>query len=205
MKNTNLVSKALLLLAIPALFSCEGKDTDVNNPVNDNEAELITVLNMTFINQTTQDTTTAVFSDSDGPGGNPPIITPIILHYSGDDVVYKAEIEVLDTSNPNDIDNITLEIEEEADAHQFFYIPNTEAAQIVDISYDPQAETDSNANPIGISTLWNVSGISSDGESVTIILRHQPNKNAAGVTDGDVTNAGGETDIEVTFQLQVQP
>ncbi|HBK71516.1 MAG TPA: type 1 periplasmic binding fold superfamily protein, partial [Flavobacteriaceae bacterium] len=36
------------------------------------------------------------------------------------------------------------------------------------------------------------------------ILRHEPNKSASGVSDGDITNAGGETDIEVIFNITVQ-
>jgi len=36
-----------------------------------------------------------------------------------------------------------------------------------------------------------------------ITLRHEPNKTAAGVQNGDITNAGGETDIEVTFTFEV--
>jgi len=40
--------------------------------------------------------------------------------------------------------------------------------------------------------------------TITVILRHEPDKGASGVNDGDITNAGGETDIEVTFDVTVQ-
>ena len=40
--------------------------------------------------------------------------------------------------------------------------------------------------------------------NITIILRHEPVKDAEGVSDGDITNAGGETDISVTFPVVVQ-
>ena len=36
------------------------------------------------------------------------------------------------------------------------------------------------------------------------LLRHKPNKSGNGVQSGDITNAGGETDIVVTFELDVQ-
>ena len=39
--------------------------------------------------------------------------------------------------------------------------------------------------------------------TMTVILRHEPNKAGAGVSDGDITNAGGETDIEVTFPFHL--
>ena len=74
----------------------------------------------------------------------------------------------------------------------------------MNISYNPQVETDSEGNPIGLSTIWNLSGVSTTSETVTIVLHHEPNKNAAGVSGGDIEK-GGETDIEVTFQLEVQP
>ena len=36
-----------------------------------------------------------------------------------------------------------------------------------------------------------------------MILKHEPNKSAAGVAGGDVTNAGGETDAEMEFPITV--
>jgi len=39
---------------------------------------------------------------------------------------------------------------------------------------------------------------------VTITLRHEPAKDATGVSDGDITNAGGETDISVNFPVEIQ-
>ena len=41
-------------------------------------------------------------------------------------------------------------------------------------------------------------------ESYTITLRHEPAKTATGVSGGDITNAGGETDIEVVFDVTVE-
>ena len=48
-----------------------------------------------------------------------------------------------------------------------------------------------------------VSGQESSG-TITFTLRHEPNKNAAGVSDGDISNADGETDIEATFDVSIQ-
>ena len=39
--------------------------------------------------------------------------------------------------------------------------------------------------------------------TITVILRHEPDKDASGVSNGDITNAGGETDIEVVFNVEV--
>lgn len=204
MKSSNYISKAFIFLAIPFLFACEGNDDDPHHDHNHDEGELITLLGITLINPATNDSTYAVFSDPDGPGGNAPTITPINLKFTGQNDQYLAYVEVLDTSNPNDIEDITEEIIEEADSHQFFYIPDTEAAGVVNVSYDAGAATDSNGNPIGIHTVWDVSGLTSQGE-ITIVLRHSPNKGGAGVSNGDIANAGGDTDIEVTFPLIIQP
>jgi hypothetical protein len=48
-----------------------------------------------------------------------------------------------------------------------------------------------------------ISGAASTG-TLGVILRHQLDKNAAGVADGDITNAGGDTDIEVVFPVTIQ-
>ncbi len=61
---------------------------------------------------------------------------------------------------------------------------------------------DVNGNPIGISTIVTTNGASTG--TITVTLRHEPNKDASGVSTGDITNAGGETDIEVIFNVEVQ-
>lgn len=93
-------------------------------------------------------------------------------------------------------DNITEEIIEEAEDHQFFF--QGDNAQAI-ISYD---DSDNNGNPIGVIT--NVQTNASSHGMLTITLRHEPNKNADGVANGDITNAGGETDIEVMFHFHVK-
>ena len=40
--------------------------------------------------------------------------------------------------------------------------------------------------------------------NLTITLRHEPSKNAVGVSDGDITNAGGETDVQAVFPIVIQ-
>ena len=67
---------------------------------------------------------------------------------------------------------------------------------------DPYMDMDGNGNPIGLTTT--VTTASAGSGAITITLRHEPDKTAAGVAGGDISNAGGETDIEVTFQVNVQ-
>jgi hypothetical protein len=40
--------------------------------------------------------------------------------------------------------------------------------------------------------------------TVVVILRHEPLKSAAGVATGSITNAGGATDAQVTYPVQVK-
>lgn len=42
------------------------------------------------------------------------------------------------------------------------------------------------------------------GGDLKIVLLHEPNKDAEGVSAGDITNAGGDTDVEVTFALGLE-
>ncbi|MEZ7887763.1 MAG: type 1 periplasmic binding fold superfamily protein, partial [Flavobacteriales bacterium] len=61
---------------------------------------------------------------------------------------------------------------------------------------------DEEGNPIGLSTVLTTGEMGSG--TITVTLRHEPNKDAAGVSSGDIANAGGETDIEVTFNVEIQ-
>ena len=63
-------------------------------------------------------------------------------------------------------------------------------------------DEDSNENPIGIATSVET-GAASNG-TLTIVLRHEPIKAAENVATGDITNAGGETDIEVQFDIVIE-
>ena len=63
-------------------------------------------------------------------------------------------------------------------------------------------DMDDDGNPLGVSFTL-TTGDASTG-NLTIVLRHLLDKNAAGVSDGDITNAGGDTDIEVTFPVVIQ-
>ena len=67
---------------------------------------------------------------------------------------------------------------------------------------EPEDISDADGNPIGLATTV-TTGAASTGE-FTVILRHEPMKDAQGVKDGDITNAGGETDIEVNFPVEIQ-
>ena len=90
----------------------------------------------------------------------------------------------------------TIEIAEEDDEHQFFFSASS-ALNLV-VAY---ADQDGNGQPLGLLSTITAGGASNG--TLTITLRHEPNKSAAGVSDGDISNAGGETDIEVLFPITI--
>ncbi|MGV3636955.1 MAG: type 1 periplasmic binding fold superfamily protein [Flavobacteriales bacterium] len=107
----------------------------------------------------------------------------------------QADIIVLDASTTPP-DTVSNEILAEGDEHQFFF-----RATGVDITF-AYSDTDANGRPIGLVSAWQT-GSAGVGE-VEVILRHEPVKDASGVSTGDITNAGGSTDIEVTFPAVLQ-
>jgi hypothetical protein len=130
-----------------------------------------------------------VFTDLDGDGGNAPVILADTLSA---DSIYDLNIEVLNES-VSPAEDITAEILAEGVDHQFFFQVN--GADLV-ISY---GDADTNGDPIGLLSAC-FAGMPGNG-SLKVTLRHMPDKTAAGVAVGDITNAGGDTDIEVTFPL----
>jgi hypothetical protein len=186
--------KNLLMIAAfgALLMACKKDETSSPTPTPTNEEELITTLILTF---TDQETPTEVFelrfTDLDGDGGNAPVII-------GDTIpanrAFNMTVRVLNESGST-TEEITNEIASEGPAHQFFFQP---VGTTLLVAY---ADADANGQPIGLT---NLATTAAPGEgTMTVTLRHEPNKTAAGVINGDITNAGGETDIEVTFPVIV--
>lgn len=177
------------VLMLVFLTSCD-KDPE---PVN--QEELITTLEYTLTPRGGGDVVKLSFKDLDGDGGNAPVITSGVLK-SGK--VYNGTVNLLNES-VTPVDVITKEIEEEAKEHQFFYEVATSLPSVLTIAYD---DKDANNNPIGIKSIVTATG--TGAATIKITLRHEPNKTASGVAAGNITNAGGETDIEVSFNVSLE-
>ena len=108
---------------------------------------------------------------------------------------YSGSLDLLNEAE-TPAESITAEVAEEDDEHQFFFASTLDG---LSVAYTDQ---DDNGNPLGLQTTL-TTGEAGSGE-LTIILRHEPDKSAAGVADGNIENAGGETDIEVSFPINVQ-
>lgn len=176
----------IILLSMGLFAACE--DKDVTPP---NEEELITTLEVRLIPPGGPSVTLS-FRDLDGDGGDPPVIEADTLAAG---VVYAGSVTLTNESITPEVD-VTEEVAEEGEEHQFFYsLEGVDAT----LSYTDQ---DADGNPVGI-TFSLVTGAAGAG-TMTVILRHLPDKFAAGVSQGDIANAGGETDIEVTFPVIVR-
>ncbi|MEN8804190.1 MAG: hypothetical protein ACN4EF_06660 [Wenyingzhuangia sp.] len=103
--------------------------------------------------------------------------------------------ELHDDDGHEDHEDLDLDAEilNESTEHQLFF----SSVKGLKISY---SDVDSNGSPIGLETTF-VTDDSFEGGELTITLRHEPIKNALGVASGNITNAGGETDVEITFSL----
>ncbi len=166
------------------------------DPVIENEEELITDVELQLIPNGSFETVTCRFSDADGDGGNTPVIVTSGTLKAG--VVYDGFI-TLKNSIANPKQDITQEILDEAEDHQLFYVLSPSLSGALSVSYSDQ---DLLNYPIGLKTIFRPSKAGNGG--ITVILKHLPEKSAPGVSLGDPANAGGETDVEVTFQVTIE-
>ena len=191
MKTIALVKKGTKTKATLALLSlgmitlsCSNDDT---NPVAVDEEEVITTMTITLTSDNSMITLQS--QDLDGDGPNAPEIS-----VSGNlmaNTVYNANIQLLnETETPPD--NITLEVAEEDDEHQFFF---DFSGAITAVDY---ADTDIDNNPLGL--LFTVDTGDAGNGTLRVTLRHEPKK----PNDGTLADAGGETDIAQSFNVVVE-
>ena len=174
----------MMIIALLSLLAACDKD----DPVIPNEEEVITTLRYTLTPDAGGNSVVLSFQDLDGDGGDAPVITAGTL---AKNTVYNASL-TLSNEQESPADDITAEILEEDEDHQFFFQTTVNNLQI---RYE---DTDDNGDPIGLKTQV-TTGEAASGD-LTITLRHEPNKSV----DGNIENAGGETDIEVKFNINVE-
>ncbi|WP_333780806.1 type 1 periplasmic binding fold superfamily protein [Tenacibaculum pacificus] len=144
-----------------------------------------------------KNTITLESKDIDGDGPNKPVITGGTLKAN---TTYSGVITLLnETETP--ADNITLEVAEEADEHQFFYSATAISNDFSgDFTY--AGDNDSNGNPVGIKFTVKTGGTGEGSYVITLI--HEPSKSVDGVKEGKIKNAGGSTDFEATFPIVIE-
>ncbi|MGV3585696.1 MAG: hypothetical protein ACO1OF_01740 [Adhaeribacter sp.] len=174
----------MLLLAAGLLNSCQ-HDDNAGAPLN--ESELITTVTLTMQEVGANNTVTATFRDPDGEGGKDPVqFDQIILKPNA---VYNTAV-TLKNESVSPAQDITGEIAEEADDHQFFYTPTT--GLNLTVAYE---DKDSKNLPLGLKTKI-TTGAASTGK-LKVTLKHQ-----AGTKNNSIST--GETDVELDFTTKVQ-
>ncbi|MEM7086020.1 MAG: type 1 periplasmic binding fold superfamily protein [Bacteroidota bacterium] len=183
----NLFKYQLFIIAALLFAGCSNDDD--NTPTVVNEEEVITTLIAVFTPTTGGGDITFQSQDLDGDGPNAPVVT------SGDlapNTTYNVVVTLLnETENP--AEDITEEVEEESDEHQMFYLPSNG----LNLSF-VYSNFDNNGNPLGTEMVATTGDAS--GGSFGMVLRHEPTK----PNNGTLPNAGGETDISVTFPVTIQ-
>lgn len=193
MKNFKIVPvlKTIVLCMFSSLMfmACSDDDND-DIPEVVNEEEIITTMTVTLDPEGDGPNVVLKTFDADGDGPNEPIITVSGVLSSA--TLYSGSIVLLnETINP--AANITEEVMEESDEHQFFYIASAD----LDLT-TAYVDTDSNGDPLGTEFTLQT-GFASEG-TLTFTLRHEPKK----PNDTTLADAGGETDAEATFDVVVE-
>ncbi len=187
------------------LSSCENDD-----PTPENIPELITKVTLKFTPSGGGATITVTATDPDGEGVQDIIVDgPINLLK---EVQYTLSLELINgLYNPGeDGYNITTEIKEEGEEHQFFFrfsegvfssptgtgnIKDNAASSVGSINY---LDSDNGGLPIGIETSWTTANTSASDKSFRVLLKHQPD-----VKTNTSTSLDGESDLDITFVMKV--
>lgn len=188
---------------LPALFAalffvfilagCE--EDNPADPGAGNEQELITKVVLSLTENGTSNVATATFSDPDGAGGNAPTIGTLTLKAGS---TYTGAITLTDESK-NPPEDITAEIEEEKDAHQFFYTPQGALAGRLTVAI---TDRDSRNLPVGLAYTVAVTAgapvTGSAANSLKVALSHY---DPASSKNG--TTPSSETDVEIDFPVNI--
>lgn len=189
-KNQQHMKKYLPILMSALLFTACKKDEDIH-PTDDNE--LITRVELTFTDVTTKTTLTYTFQDKDGDPKTAPEKFDKIMLDKGK--TYTMSLGVYDdTKSP--VEDMTEEIEEESDVHLFVF--KTTPASLLAITLVDQ---DKNGLPVGLASSVLTQSTAGTGK-LNLLLKHQPELNGVRVKTGQ--EAGGSTDIDLTFDVEVK-
>jgi hypothetical protein len=195
MKNLRKVSLYVVALLAFGFASCESED-----PEKENDGEVITDVTLNFQELNASNAlvgSVLSFKASDPQGievGKTPTVQSITLTKGKK---YQMTIEV---KNSIENEDITQEILTEAAAHQFFFL-----GQVFDSSFFSIQYADAGGVALGLKTIVTVSSSTGTNNSnMRVVLRHDLNKSFPGASSPTFANfaqAGGETDLDITFPV----
>lgn len=197
MKNYRKLPLYLFAALTLGFVSCESDD-----PTPENEGEVITDVTLTFQELNASGSPvdlafSATASDPEGiEVGATPTIEPVTLAKGKN---YRMTITV---TNSIEGEDITAEILAEGDEHQFFFLGSAFSSNILTIAYDdPSGELIGLQNELTVS-----SSPGTNNTQIQVVLRHDLDKNYPGATNPNFANyvqAGGETDLDITFPVVI--
>lgn len=178
------------------LFACN--DVEKHDHDHTHENEFMTTVNLNFTSDAGEDTFTWV----DLEGGSP-TIDNITLSA---DTSYTLTITILNELE-DPAENVTEEILDEADEHQFFFL----GSAIETLSTHTYLDPDNNGIPLGQKS--DITTNSAGEGELNVVLRHMPPENgtptkvaglAEQVASEGFTNVGGNNDFDITFPFIVE-
>jgi len=170
-------------------FSCS--EDSVSPDPGPGDEELISRVTITLTDTSNPaNQVTAIWDDTDGDGTANTIGTLALTAGA----TYTGSIR-LENALENPAENITLEIEEEDDEHQFFYSVTGDLLGDITLAI---TDTDENNYPVGLEyTVAVAAGVAGQTGEMGIILYHYDDVVKDGVSPSD------ESDIDISIPLQV--
>jgi hypothetical protein len=202
------VKLLILLLISGSLIYLAGCNND--DPEPENVPELITKVSLIFTPMGGGSVVTVSATDPDGEGVQDITVDgPINL---AKETQYTLTLELINALyKPGDDGyDLTDEVEEEGDEHQFFFsfseglfasptgtgnIKDNASSAVESINY---LDDDSGGLPIGIITSWTTANTPASSKSFRVILKHLP-----GIKSSTSTSLDGESDLDITFVMNV--
>ena len=184
------------MIAFAFLISITSLSCD--NPADDDDAgeqEFITKVTLRLEEQGSTNVVTIIWSDPDGDGRGDFVGTASLKANK----TYKGSIELLNelADKPEERD-ITKEILEESDEHQFFYTFSSSLRPYATVTI---TDKDKNNLPVGLKfdvvTTALPSGTASQSGTLNIVLSHYSTIKKAG------TNPGNEEDVNITAPVSL--
>jgi hypothetical protein len=185
----NIFKFALTSIAVASITFAGCKKDKVENP-DVEEQELITTVKLHVTGANSFDKTFTYKVENGFGVTSPGTITRDDIALAPN-TEYNMEVHLLNEKK-NPAEDITEEVIAEKNDHLFLFEAQTSLLTLTD------GNKDNNGAPFN-QTIKVKTGAAGSG-SLTVILKHEPaNKNAANAAD-----AGGETDVEATFNVVVQ-
>ncbi|MDX2018898.1 MAG: hypothetical protein SF187_01560 [Deltaproteobacteria bacterium] len=205
MRNLGRYISGLVWFCVVAIVpGCGGDEVG-----NINEPEVITTITLTATPTGGGASIVAGVDDPDGDGGNPPIVTPLVLSPGTYDMTINLQSKL--STPPADI---TQEVRDEGITHQLFFtgpaVNGPASAQPAAPLGQAYADADSNGLPVGLA---NKITASAGAGLLTITLRHMPAVNGVAVKTAALAETvrtmgfsgiGGSTDLQVNLPVTVQ-